>query len=169
MPKSTATELRKQVREDYLQGKGTCRELAEKHGLPHTTVENWCRRERWRSKLTEIDRRLTAETEHSLVKHADNLVARRAEFLERSLAEAEALLDRIQEERGRLAPGDLDALRKLVQCWKPVIEMQRRSLGLDEPQEKKNPTMFHLQLGFDEPPLIKTIEAADCGSSTADS
>ena len=160
----TPTSLRAKVRQDYLAGEGTCRELAEKYRLAFTTVENWCRRERWRAQMTAIDGRLTAETDQSLVERANTLVARRAAFLERSLAEAEALLDRIQEERDRLSTGDLDALRKLVQCWRPVTEMQRRSLGFDEPQEKKNPIMFHLQFGVEEPPLVQTIEATDCGT-----
>jgi hypothetical protein len=128
-------------------------------------VENWCRREGWRAQLTAIDGRLTAETEHSLVKRANDLVARRAAFVERTLAEGEALLDRIEQERARLPEGDLDALRKLVTCWRPVTEMHRKSLGLDETQQQKVGAMFHLHLGMEEPPLIKTIEMANCDIS----
>ena len=51
--------------------------------------------------------------------------------------EGEVLLDRIEQERLYLRPGDLEALRKFVTCWRPVTELQRKSLGLDEPQEKK--------------------------------
>jgi hypothetical protein len=162
VPKS----VRSAIRDEYLRGEGTCRELAEKHGLPHTTIENWCRREGWRAQLTAIDGSLTAATEPSLVKRANDLVARRAAFLERTLAEGEALLDRIEQERAQLSDGDLDALRKLVQCWRPVTELHRKSLGLDEPQDQKADLMFHLHLEMEEPPLIKTIEAADCGTLT---
>ena len=96
------TKVRSLIREEYLRGEGNCRELAEKHGLPTTTVENWCRREGWRAQLTAIDGRLTAKAEQSLVERANNLVERRAAFLERTLAEWEALLDRIEQERARL-------------------------------------------------------------------
>ena len=145
-----------------MRGEGNCRELAEKHGIPLTTVENWCRREGWRAQMTAIDGSLTAATEPSLVKRANDLVARRAAFLERTLAEGEALLDRIEQERERIPAGDLDPLRKVVQCWRSVTELHRKSLGLDEPQQQKADVMFHLHLGAEEPPLIKTIEAVEC-------
>src|SRR4029077_10349225 len=138
--------VRLAVREQYLTGEGTCRDLAEKHCIPLTTVENWCRREGWRAQVTAIDGSLTAATEPSLVKRRNDLAARRAALLERTLAEGEALLDRIEQERTRIPAGDLDALRKLVTCWRPVTEMLRKSLGLDEPQEQKPNMIF--QVGF---------------------
>jgi len=158
------TKVRSLIREEYLRGEGNCRELAEKHGLPTTTVENWCRREGWRAQLTAIDGRLTAKTEQSLVERANDLVARRAAFLERSFGEAEALLDRIQEERQHLRAGDLDALRKLVTCWRLVMEMLRKTLGLDEPQEQKPNAIFQVAFLGEEPPLARTIKAAPGGA-----
>ena len=117
--------------------------------------------------MTAIDGRLTAKTEQSLVESANDLVARRAALLERTLAEGEALLDRIELERAQLPPGDLDALRKLVTCWRPVTEVLRKALGLDEPQEQKPNVIF--QVGFieEEPPLVRTIEVTpgECASS----
>jgi hypothetical protein len=36
-----------QIRDDYIRGAGSLRQLAERHGLPLSTVEARCRRERW--------------------------------------------------------------------------------------------------------------------------
>ena len=152
MRKHVPRSVRLAVREQYLSGEGTCRDLAEKHCIPLTTVENWCRRERWRAQVTAIDGSLTATTEPSLVKRANDLVARRAAFLERTLAEGEALLNRIEQERARLPAGDLDALRKIVTCWRLVTEMLRKALGLDEPQEQKPNVIFQVALIGEEPP-----------------
>ena len=72
-------------------------------------------------------------------------------------------------ERARLPAGDLDALRKLVTCWRPVTEMLRKALGLDEPQEQKTNVMFQVGLLTEEPPLARAIEVTPGGALPATS
>ncbi len=151
MRRRTPTVTRAKVRHEYLEGNGSCRELAEKYGLSETAVENWCRREGWRQKRAEFDGRVTAKTELSLDKHADALAERRVAVVERAMRDAEAFLDRIEHERSQLQPRDVETLRKLVACWEPIVAVQRKALRLDD-NEQKPQMVLNLALLRDEPP-----------------
>ena len=68
-----------------------------------------------------------------------------------------------------LRAGDLDALRKLVTCWRAVTEMLRKALGLDKPQEQKPNAIFQVAFLGEEPPLARTIEVTPGGALPATS
>lgn len=152
MASRTHTAIRAKVRDDYLEGNGSCRELAQKYSLSEAAVENWCRREGWRQKRADFDGRVTAKAELSLEKHADALAARQVAVVERAMRDAEAFLDRIEEERSQLERRDVETLRKLISCWQPVVEVQRKSLRLDE-SEQKPQMVLNLGLLREEPQM----------------
>ncbi len=152
MPKRIPTPTRALVRTGYLNGEGTCRELAEKHGMSPGTVENWCHREKWRRAVRGFDGPLMVQKEPSLLNRAD-LAARRQAFERRSIEQGEALLDRIEAELQRLKPGEVENLRKLVSCYNDTTGMQRKTLRLDEEAPKTNKLQLNLALMRDEPPL----------------
>lgn len=151
--KKIPTSVRADVRQEYLEGKGSCRELAQKYGVSPAAVENWCRREGWRKRVKEIDRRLTVQTERSLANHADALVAQRAAFMNRTVGEGNAWLDEIDAERESRKRGDVETLRKVVTCWDTVTTMQRKSLRLDQ-EEQRATCILNLAVLREEPKLI---------------
>jgi len=151
--------MRSEIRRAYLAGEGSCRELAEKHGISPGTVENWCRREKWREKIAKIDGKLMASVEHSLAKHSDDIVAQRAAFMTRSIREANALLDDIQSELGNRKAGAIDDLKKLISCWDPVMNIQRKTLSLDK-EEQKGGCIIDLSLLRGEPERADAIDVS---------
>jgi hypothetical protein len=103
--------------------------------------------------LKEIDGKLTARTEQSLANHADALVAERAAFLSRSVADGNAWLSDIEAERDSRKKGDIETLRKLVPCWKTVTDTQRTSLRLDQP-DKRATCILNLAILRDDPTIL---------------
>jgi hypothetical protein len=119
------------VKADFLLGKGSIRELAERYGLKPTAVEARCKREGWRLELTQSAERLAGKVTAELDRRAMALADRAQEFLFRGVADAEDFLRRIGVERERLQPGDVEALARLIQAWKVPVELGGKLLGTD--------------------------------------
>lgn len=52
-----APAVHRKLRNAYIAGEGSIRQLAELHGIPEDTVRNWCRREKWGGLRSKFDTR----------------------------------------------------------------------------------------------------------------
>lgn len=75
-----------EIRGEYEQGLGSCRELGEKHGINPETVSNHCKNEGWRKKKAELVRKATEKTVNSmsqrLMKHMSSVADYGQELLQ---------------------------------------------------------------------------------------
>ncbi|MSU62298.1 MAG: hypothetical protein EXS31_07865 [Pedosphaera sp.] len=137
-----------EVREHYLSGDCTLRELGAKFGIHRRTVENKCRLEQW-TQLKKDSQDLVcvatkAAREQSVAavrEHVAKTVAAEAvrqvfsaqELVRRTLDESRDWLDRI-DATARHADHQRhpDAIRKLTSSWKDVVRVARLTHGLDQ-------------------------------------
>lgn len=109
------------IRNEYISGGGTYRELSEKHGVPLRTLAKHAKDEKWQQGKEEygnavasalqqksIEKTAEAESEIAAIKSRINL--RLMQMIEASLPTIKA--------------GDTDRLRKVVQSYKDMCELK---------------------------------------------
>lgn len=128
----TPTSVWLRVREEYQQGMGSCAELAKRHGLSAGAVSSRCKREQWRTAVTQLDQKLTHRLDELTTAKAESLADRAARFRDRALAESEGWLDQIQHAKALLAANDTQGLKELVSAWQVPVQMGAKLLRLEE-------------------------------------
>lgn len=121
-----------QVRADYEQGHGSCRELALCHGLHPEAVSSRCKREHWRKGLAEAGRKLAEKIDQNLTERAGTFADRAFSFRERVADESERWLDSIHTAGRSVSPGDVDGLCKLISAWRVPAEVGAKAYQLDK-------------------------------------
>jgi hypothetical protein len=125
-PKSVWAE----VREAYVRGDGSLRELSQQFKIPVRSVERHCSKEQWRQTGVE----LAAVAANSAVEAAREQGRKAgldaAALIERTLNEAQFFLDKVQNLAAQ-EPLSSEELLKLCNAWRLAVTEGRRALGLD--------------------------------------
>lgn len=73
------------IKEAYLKGEGTYKQLAERFGVPESTIEKRASREKWTQKTAELVRKVEEKVVESLaqtgIKHAQRMLERYDKWL----------------------------------------------------------------------------------------
>ena len=124
-------ETWREIRLVYMEGRHSCRELAEQFGLHSDAVYSRCKRENWRGRKTDLEDKFDRKVEQALTRRAESMADRAERFVKRSIDEADGWLDQIQMAKKLLEQGDVDKLHKLIAAWRMPIAEGRRAYGLD--------------------------------------
>jgi hypothetical protein len=118
------------IRASYQKSEGSCRELAEKFGVNHHTVEARCKREGWRKEKSEIAQNVTEKVQSQLVDEAtDWIIKMKVSCLKD--------LERIEATYAQLEPAaDPVAIRCLTQAKKAINDIMRQSIGIQDAPKK---------------------------------
>src|SRR5882724_8151074 len=150
-PQTRATPLEwEQIRDAYIRGEGSLRRLAQRHGLPLSTVEARCRPEEWvslRQKRQETglekvvgtytggavaapveDRRWWAERDHEHLQQNLELTRRLRQAVDKKIAEASAT------ELEKLG----GALESVVKAERELLELTPRTAKNKAPSLRPN-------------------------------
>jgi tape measure domain-containing protein len=128
------------IKRDYLARLGTLQELATRYNIPYRTVLRYSALQKWQQQRDEIGTSVVEVVALAAKEQAQETGKRAARFVERSIDDAEGLLDHVQQ---MLAKGQLDAgdFRQLVAAWQDVVRTGRQAFGMDQPQPQHNPVM----------------------------
>ena len=125
------TTVKLAAKEDYLTGKGSRAEIAQRYGIAPDTLSSWCRRGGWRRAIAQNEAQLQGKVEQAMDRKAATLADRAGLFLERCAKESESWLDTVQTSKALVSPADVAAVSQLIQAWKVPIAVGRQTYGLD--------------------------------------
>ena len=114
-----------------MEGRHSCRELAEQFCVHPHAVGSRCRRENWRGRKTDLEAQFDQKVEQALTQRAESVAERAERFVKRSINEVDGWLDQIQMAKKLLDQGDVDKLHKLIAAWRMPIAEGRRAYGLN--------------------------------------
>ncbi len=131
----------KKVKIAYQKGEGSCRELAEKFGLSEDSVQNKCKRAKWRKEKAIIDQKVTEKVTEKIVDAATKWVDDTLKRAERYRGDIDASREQCGTTPDGKALMDPDVMRDYATVELKMDDMARRSLGLSDAAQKVDITM----------------------------
>ena len=148
------------VRNAYVQGEGSLRELAERFGVNPKAVQSRCLRERWSKQIIEARATLEKAVDVELKAKAGTIAEQAALFAQRTVDESHGWLDAVAKAKTLLRDGDLNGLKKLLDCWQIPVNAGRKLLQRHEPRESITiavlaaPGECYRPPGWNQPPEV---------------
>lgn len=119
----------KKIRNEYINGYISCRELAEKYNVNKKTVSQKCKEEGWCKKRAERRKKVVEKADEKIV---EKLAEREAERLLRISDIADRLLEKID-----IATGQLDKLIKTTKTKDRQLEYYSGKLSYEKVRENE--------------------------------
>ena len=123
----------KKIKAEYIKGDTSYRKLAEKYGVPRSTLERKAKDEKW----TELRRQTERKTEAKIVENEAN---RQAQRMNRLLAVSDKLLDAVEKAVDGFNTEDLvfdkSVLKSLSGAIRDIKEIQSIKSALDIEEQK---------------------------------
>ena len=152
-------ETWREMRSVYMEGRHSCRELAEQFGVHPDAVGSRCKRENWRGRKADLEVKFDQKMEQALTQRAESMAERAERFVKRSMDEADGWLDQIQMAKKLLDQGDVDKLHKLIAAWRLPIAEARRAYGLHQDRDTGGVVQLNVAMMSQlRPELITTAD-----------
>jgi hypothetical protein len=120
-----------EIREAYLAGEGSLRQLAKRFSVSLDTLEKRCAREGWRQEMAALCGKVAVVAAETAAAEGKRIGLTASKLVERTLLGAEDILNKLEQELSRQNL-DPQAIRALVASWVDAIQIARRTHRLDD-------------------------------------
>lgn len=123
------------IKAAYQRGEGSCRELAIDFGVNQDTLSNRCKREKWRSEITELKQKVAEKVVENLVDRATQWVEDTITRGQRARTIIDATIEQYAtDDKGRPVI-EMPDVSTMLHAEQKADDLTRRALGLKDEVE----------------------------------
>jgi len=124
-----------EIKEAYQRGEGSCRELAERFGVSHSTIMKRCAKEKWKIQAEEINRKVEEKIVEKVSDAAAEYIKRKLKRIERCEKDIDASRNQFPTDEEGAVVMDMLNVKHMLQAEAQADEITRKALGIpDTPQ-----------------------------------